>query len=51
MKEILHTQSREEFAVVAHVRGWLHNGTHCPLCLAQTQLSVARHTIDTIICG
>ena len=25
----------EEFAAIAHIRGWCHNSTECPICKAQ----------------
>lgn len=43
--------TREELAVIAHMRGWCHDGNACALCDAQTRAFRAERDLDRIICG
>lgn len=40
-----HTETRQEFALLAHVRGWCHNGNECALCIAEHRAHVAEQAL------
>jgi hypothetical protein len=35
----------EEFAVVAHLRGWCHDSTACRICVAENRAHVAEQAL------
>ena len=47
----LATETREEFALVAHVRTWVHDSTACPLCAAQFRAFDAERRLNSVISG
>lgn len=41
----------QESVAVAHLRGWCHDGSVCPICLPSMRATQAQHQLDSIISG
>ena len=47
----LQTENAQERALLAHVRGWCHNGSACALCDAQGRAFQAERALEGVISG
>lgn len=48
---VLVAKDEDEWNLLAHVRGWCHNGAHCALCTASAREQQARLSLERVISG
>lgn len=43
--------SIEEYTLIAHVRGWCHDGAVCRICKAEVRALQAEFALESVISG